>query len=90
MSVSLGELLAVTPVTNVLASVPLTPGGVGVRENIMLTLMSEIGVGASESAALSLLMFFTLAVWASAGGLIFLFYVKDRMGRGCDEKRGGE
>lgn len=70
LSVHFRELLVVSPIANTVAAIPITPGGAGVRENILQEMLFYVGVSKDESAALGLLMFSTLLIWAVVGAFV--------------------
>lgn len=72
ISVRFRELLVVSPIANTVAAIPITPGGAGVRENILQEMLACVGVLKEESAALGLLMFSTLLIWAVVGAIVGL------------------
>jgi len=71
--VAAGPVLVVMPVVDMLAALPLSVAGLGVREASMSVLMKDLtGMEAGTAVAASLLGFgFTLA-WALVGGGLFL------------------
>lgn len=70
ITVRFRELLVVSPIANTVAAIPITPGGAGVRENILQEMLASVGVLKDESAALGLLMFSTLLIWAIVGAIV--------------------
>ena len=65
--------LALTvPVTLLAASVPVSIGGWGVREGVLVHLLSAQGVAADSALALSLSFGMTLAVASLPGGLLWI------------------
>jgi rSAM/selenodomain-associated transferase 2 len=54
------------------AALPISAGGLGVRETASLALLSLFGITASDAVAASLLTTFTGFCWAAFGGLLFL------------------
>lgn len=73
LTVRFRELLVVSPIANTVAAIPITPGGAGVRENILQEMLYFVGVSHDESAALGLLMFSTLLIWAIVGAIVGFF-----------------
>ena len=67
------DLLVVSPLANTIAAIPVTPGGAGVRETTLQSLLTVIDIPPEASASLGLLMFFGILFWALIGGLIMLF-----------------
>ena len=70
LTVKFKELLVVSPIANTVAAIPITPGGAGVRENILQEMLASVGVLKDQSAALGLLMFSTLLIWAVIGAIV--------------------
>ena len=54
---------------------PITPSGLGVRENLFVMLLSvpEIGAPATLALAMSLLAFAGSLLWSVVGGVVYLF-----------------
>ena len=68
------DYFTVFPVITVLSSLPLTPGGLGVREGLFVELLNTLGVAASQALPLSLMTYLGGLVWSLLGGLVFLGY----------------
>ncbi len=68
------DYFTVFPVITVLASLPLTPGALGVREGLFVELLNTLGVAAVKALPLSLLTYLGGLVWSLLGGLVFLGY----------------
>jgi uncharacterized membrane protein YbhN (UPF0104 family) len=51
--VSLGAYFVLTPVTTVALLIPITVGGLGVREWLFVTLFGQMGISAAQATALS-------------------------------------
>ena len=62
------------PIITVLASVPLTPGALGLREGLFERLFSTVGAAASKSILVSLLVYFGGVICSLLGGIIFMIY----------------
>jgi uncharacterized protein (TIRG00374 family) len=71
---SLSIFFALFPVITVIAAVPLTPGSLGVREGLFVTLFASVQVGDEMALSLSLLVYVGSLVWSLFGGAIFLGY----------------
>jgi len=52
--------------------IPLTPGGLGVRESAAVVLLPAAGLAHHEAMLLSLASFAASLVWSAVGGLAFL------------------
>jgi uncharacterized membrane protein YbhN (UPF0104 family) len=72
-------LLVLVPMIICIASLPITPSGLGVRENLFVWMLAvpQIAVDATDALTLSLLMFAGGLFWSLVGGAVYLF-VKDR------------
>lgn len=72
MTLPFRDLITVSPIANTIAAVPITPGGTGLRENTLQSLLDVYGVARELSTALGLLMLGTILFWAVVGGIIML------------------
>lgn len=68
-------LFAMVPMVICISALPITPSGLGVRENlfVMLLTVPEIGAPATLALAMSLLAFAGSLIWSLAGGVVYLF-----------------
>jgi hypothetical protein len=63
-----------------ITAVPLTPGGMGMREALVVSLLSGnpalggLGVPAATAFALSLMVYATMALWSLVGSIAYVFY----------------
>jgi len=69
-------LFLVVPVVICIAALPITPSGLGLRENLFVVLLAHplIGVPATQALSLSLLGFAGSLAWSLVGGLIYLTF----------------
>ena len=67
------DYLAIGPTVNSIGAVPITPGGLGLREYAAVTYFALVGVPATKAFALSLSVYATMLLWSLVGGLVFLF-----------------
>ena len=81
----LSVFFALFPVITVIAAVPLTPGSLGVRESLFVTLFNAVQVGDETAMSLSLLVYAGSLVWSLFGGAIFLGFAAGE-GRGFREE----
>jgi glycosyltransferase 2 family protein len=79
IQVSLATLGLVVPVVICLSALPISPAGLGVRENLFVQLLAApvIGVPATLALSLSLLAYSASLAWSLLGGLVYLT-LKDR------------
>jgi glycosyltransferase 2 family protein len=66
----------VVPIIVVIAAVPISPSGLGLRENLFVHLLgiAAIGVPATEALSLSLLSFGGSLFWSIIGGIVYLLF----------------
>lgn len=57
------------PVITVLAAVPITPGGLGVRENLFMAMFGSIGTSPERAVLLSVAVYATGLFWSLFGGI---------------------
>ena len=74
------DMIVASPIANLTAAIPLTPGGVGFRENALQYMLSAAGIPPDQSAALGILMLLTIIFWAVVCGGIMIFMRKRRSG----------
>ncbi|MDO9541053.1 MAG: lysylphosphatidylglycerol synthase transmembrane domain-containing protein [Kiritimatiellia bacterium] len=74
INISLLDYLTVIPLIISLAALPITPGGLGIREGLAVTMLGAMGVSASQALPLSLMLYFMSVILSLAGGFIFLGY----------------
>ena len=66
------------PVAAILAALPISIGGLGVREGVLVTLFGDLGVGREIATAMSLLGFTAGIVASLIGGITFVIRRVDR------------
>lgn len=66
------DYFALFPVISVLMAVPLTPGSLGVRESLFVSLFRSVMVDNHHAILLSLLVYGGGVFWSLAGGLLYL------------------
>jgi glycosyltransferase 2 family protein len=72
LSAPLSLFLLCVPIANVIASVPLTLNGLGIRESAYLVLFGMAGMGKDDAIALGLLWFAAMVVSGLTGGIAFV------------------
>jgi hypothetical protein len=79
LPVSPWVVFLVVPVVICIAALPVTPSGLGLRENLFVLLLAHpaLGVPATEALSLSLLAYAGSLSWSVLGGLVYLG-MKDR------------
>ena len=73
LPVAFGQFLIFVPILNVLSMLPISLGGLGVREGGAVILLGKVGVEPAGALTLSLLWFAIVAVASLPGGIIFLW-----------------
>ncbi len=61
------------PIVGLLTMIPLTIGGLGIRENSFVAFFSNLGVSETIATSISLLFLIINFIYAIIGGIIFLF-----------------
>jgi hypothetical protein len=74
LQVPVFALFAVVPVIICISAIPVTPSGLGLRENLFVLLLGHplLGVPATQALSLSLLAYAGSVAWSLIGGLIYL------------------
>lgn len=68
------DYLTVLPIIVAVAAIPITPGGLGIREGLAVALFGAMGISSAQSLPLSLLVYFIALGWGLVGGWIFIGY----------------
>ena len=71
---SILDCFTLFPIISVIAAVPVTPGSLGIREGLFITMYQAIGVDAHYSISMSLMVYFGSLIWSLFGGLVFVGY----------------
>lgn len=74
INLSFWDYLTVVPIIIAIAAIPVTPGGLGIREGAAVTLFSALGVPGAQALPLSLMVYFISVGWSLVGGVIFMGY----------------
>ncbi|MDL5046021.1 lysylphosphatidylglycerol synthase transmembrane domain-containing protein [Oscillatoria amoena NRMC-F 0135] len=73
--VSLGLLFFVVPMITLLVSIPITPGGLGVREGLFIRFLTvHEGVAAAAALSIGFMSFVCNLIMSLPGGLVYIFY----------------
>jgi uncharacterized protein (TIRG00374 family) len=67
------ECLLATQLANLVASIPLTPGGLGGRDLIMSVLLRSAGASVALAGSVPVMVSVLLVVWSLVGGLALLW-----------------
>jgi uncharacterized membrane protein YbhN (UPF0104 family) len=70
-----GDLCGIMPIINTLTALPISVGGLGVREKLFQVFLGELcGVSEAVAAVMSTTGFALSLVWGVLGGLLYIFY----------------
>lgn len=72
LNIGLTSFLFIVPFTSIVASIPITIGGIGLRENALAFLVALFGASESQAALFSFLILFIILFNALLGGLVYL------------------
>jgi glycosyltransferase 2 family protein len=71
LAIPLGYVFLFFPVINLVSMIPISLGGLGVREGISIYLFQKIGVGYAQAFGLSLAWFTIILCVTALGGMVF-------------------
>lgn len=76
LEINLGliDYLTVVPMIIFVSSIPITPGGVGVREYMAVAMLGTLNVPQSQAFPLSIMIYFNLILWSLMSGIVFICY----------------
>src|SRR5665213_1409828 len=72
LSISFTALLVIVPIIFCISALPITPNGLGVRENLFVLMLAVIAVPRTSALSLSLLASAEGLFWSLIGGVIYL------------------
>jgi uncharacterized protein (TIRG00374 family) len=74
LDASIIKMAAIVPVVTCISTLPITPSGLGVRENLYVWFLAAKGIGIpyAEALLISLVAFGTSLLWSAVGGLVYL------------------
>jgi len=69
-------IMLIVPAVICISALPITPSGIGIRENLYVALLSSTAIGIDQKAALSLsiLAFAGSLLWSLVGGIVYFFF----------------
>lgn len=70
--VSILDYFTLFPIVSVISAIPLTPGSLGVREGLFVTLFRAVLVSREHAILLSLMVYGGSLVWSLVGGLFYI------------------
>jgi len=74
IDLSFVDYLTVLPIIIAVSAIPITPGGLGIREGLAVTLFGAMAIPSAQSLPLSLMVYFISLGWSLIGGWIFIGY----------------
>lgn len=76
LPVKLIPLMAIVPTVICISAIPVTPSGLGVRENLYVLMLASpiIGIPATTALSISLLAYAGSLIWSAMGGLVYLTF----------------
>lgn len=72
LSISPALMLVAVPVVICISALPVTPNGLGLRENLFVQMLAMIGVDPTSALSLSLLAYAGSVSWSLVGGVVYL------------------
>lgn len=93
LHVSPVALLVIVPIVICIAALPVTPSGLGVRENLYVWMLAvpEIGATPAQALSVSLLAYAGSLVWSAAGGLAYVWFKgRHQLAEVVEEQRSGQ
>jgi uncharacterized protein (TIRG00374 family) len=65
-------LFMAVPMITCLSALPITPGGIGIRENLFVMMLRPLNITDTLALSLSLLAFVVFISWSLVGGVVYL------------------
>lgn len=73
LTVPFVDFLTLVPVIGIISAIPITPGGLGLREAITIQLFNALGVPDEKALLLGFIPYLGMAIWGLYGGALFIF-----------------
>jgi hypothetical protein len=73
MEVNFLSFFFIIPIVIIVSNIPISIGGIGIRENTIFLLLSKFGVDPTRATFFSLLILFVIVATALLGGLTYVF-----------------
>ena len=74
-----GEMLAIMPAVDMISALPVSFGGLGVRESVFVLLLGELAaIGAAVAVTISLTGYLFSAAWALPGAVLWMWRGRQR------------
>jgi hypothetical protein len=68
------DYLSLGPTINSIGALPVTPGGLGLREYAAVVFLGIVGVPAARALPLSLMIYAAMLFWSLFGGIVFILH----------------
>jgi uncharacterized protein (TIRG00374 family) len=68
------DYLSFSPLIGLISAIPVTPGGLGIREGASVHLWAVMGIPAGKAFLLAFIPYLFLVLWGLPGGILFLFH----------------
>ncbi|MFZ3106734.1 MAG: lysylphosphatidylglycerol synthase domain-containing protein, partial [Candidatus Hydromicrobium sp.] len=83
INLTLTTFIFIVPVVATIAMIPISIGGIGLRENSFVFILVAMGTANEKAALCSLLIFFMLVLVGIAGGIVYIVrpYFEGRLGK---------
>src|SRR5690606_23958115 len=65
-------LAVIVPIVTCISTLPITPSGLGVRENLYVLMLAAVTIPPAEALLVSLIGFGTSLFWSAIGGFVYL------------------
>ena len=70
----LSEFFLTVPIANAIAAIPVTPGGIGVRDATMAAYLTSMKTPAKMVGVIPFIITLIILVWGLIGGIVFILY----------------
>jgi uncharacterized protein (TIRG00374 family) len=74
MTATTAQLFTLVPVVFCISALPITPNGLGVRENLFVMILASMGNEHTVALSLSLLAYAGSLCWSLVGGVVYLLF----------------
>lgn len=72
LSIPAVDYFTLFPIITVIAAIPITPGSLGLRESLFVTMFGTVGATPDQAMLLSLMVYADGVLWSLFGGVLFL------------------
>ena len=72
LNISPIALFVIVPIVICISALPITPSGLGVRENLFVHILAPLGIDPTAALSLSLLAYAGSLFWSLVGGIVYL------------------